>query len=424
LAAAESPEKREAAFRIKQLQNGIRKETAQPAAQQRSEMLRVYSEELLDAQREYSKLIEGEQEAPTQARIPSSAEIGNALASDQALLEYVVDKNQLSIFVVTRTGLHAISQRVGERDLTAKVQLLRDLVRANDGDEWKKPAASLYAILIGSLIQRGLLNDIHSLVLVPDGILNYAPFAVLARNLEGDRPRCLVEDYDLSVLPAAGLELAGRHHLEAANVRVLAMAPASSGLPFAVTEAHTIAKEFAPISEEVVGRKATETRFKESAPAFQIIHLATHGFFNKANPAFSGVKLEADTQNDGRLEVHEILQLRLNAQLVTLSACDTALGGGGFAETPAGDEFVAVDRAFLEAGSDAVLASLWKVNDHSTLILMTRLYREISAAGGPRALARAQRQLMRDSRYRAPAHWGAFLFIGKDFTKAQMAAER
>ena len=74
------------------------------------------------------------------------------------------------------------------------------------------------------------------------------------------------------------------------------------------------------------------------------------------NPLLSGLTLEADTQEDGRLEVHEILGLRLNANLVTLSACDTALGSGYFAEVPAGDDLVGLTRAFLFAGSPSVCA--------------------------------------------------------------------
>ena len=136
------------------------------------------------------------------------------------------------------------------------------------------------------------------------------------------------------------------------------------------------------------------------------------------------MQLEADAENDGRLEVYEILQLNLKARLVTLSACDTALGSGDFAEMPAGDEFVALDRAFLEAGSDAVLSSLWKVNDRSTLIIMEHLYRMGLNNNGARALAQAQRAMISDPRYRQPFYWAPFIFVGKDFGSLQKVAER
>ena len=78
----------------------------------------------------------------------------------------------------------------------------------------------------------------------------------------------------------------------------------------------------------LLGSRATESSFKRLADRYDVIHLATHGYFNKMNPLLSGVTLEPDAEEDGRLEVHEILQLKLNAELVTLSACDTALGSG------------------------------------------------------------------------------------------------
>jgi CHAT domain-containing protein len=191
---------------------------------------------------------------------------------------------------------------------------------------------------------------VHSLIVVPQATLNYLPFAILP-SIRAGRLRFLVEDYDIAMLPAAVLVLSAQRISEETTTRLLAFAPYSSGLNFAMEEAKNVAKIFAPNSDVFIGRSATETRFKETAGQYQVIHLATHAFFNRTNPNFSGLQLEADAENDGRLEVYEILQLNLKARLVTLSACDTALGSGDFAEMPAGDEFVALDRAFLEAGA-------------------------------------------------------------------------
>ena len=125
------------------------------------------------------------------------------------------------------------------------------------------------------------------------------------------------------------------------------------------------------------------------------------------------MELEGDSREDGRLEVHEILNMRLNARLVTLSACETALGSGYFAEVPAGDEFVGLTRAFLFAGSSAVLASLWEVNDRSTLELMRGFYQRILRSGNAESLAAAQRTMLRqDGRYRHPYFWAPFVLVG------------
>lgn len=163
----------------------------------------------------------------------------------------------------------------------------------------------------------------------------------------------------------------------------------------------------------LVGASATESAFKGKAKGYGIIHFATHGYFNKANPIFSGVQLEADEKNDGRLDVHEILGLRLNADLVTLSACETALGSGYFSDVPAGDEFVGLTRAFLFAGSSSVVASLWEVNDRSTMQFMGSFYRRLRPAGGAAALAQAQRDMLRRGEaYRHPYFWAPFVLTG------------
>ena len=127
----------------------------------------------------------------------------------------------------------------------------------------------------------------------------------------------------------------------------------------------------------------------------------------------SAVELEPDRDNDGRLELYEIVGMRLHARLVTLSACETALGRGYFTETPGGDEFVGLTRAFLSAGSQNVLAGLWAVNDASTRMLMLRFYRQLLVSNPAEALARAQQQVRRsDVRYRHPYYWAPFIIMG------------
>ena len=143
-------------------------------------------------------------------------------------------------------------------------------------------------------------------------------------------------------------------------------------------------------------------------------HLATHGIFNKRNPLFSGVELEADETEDGRLEVHELVGLRLNADLVTLSACETALGSGYFVDVPVGDDFVGLTRAFLFAGSPSVLATLWEVDDRSTVRLMRGFYEGLRQADKATALAAAQRAALKGGRPHAhPYFWAPFVLVGR-----------
>ena len=191
------------------------------------------------------------------------------------------------------------------------------------------------------------------------------------------------------------------------------MAPTDTHLPNAVGEVRSIGKMFPDTSRVVIGKAATETLFKRVAENYDYLHLATHSSLNRNAPILSALEFEPDRENDGRLELYEIVGMRLHARLVTLSACETALGNGYFSEIPAGDEFVGMTQAFLGAGGHNILASLWAVNDESTKDLMGRFYRYLSERGGARALSRAQQELRRsDPRYRHPYYWAAFVMVG------------
>ena len=158
-----------------------------------------------------------------------------------------------------------------------------------------------------------------------------------------------------------------------------------------------------------MGKDATEARFKKDAGRYRVVHLATHGFFDRLNPLFSGVELESGGGEDGRLQVFEILGLPLAANLVTLSACDTALGGGELSDLPAGEELIGLTRAFLSAGSRDVLATLWEIDDRSTAPLMADFYKAARDKPFPEALADVQREWAhRTGPDGHPWHWAAF----------------
>jgi CHAT domain-containing protein len=222
-----------------------------------------------------------------------------------------------------------------------------------------------------------------------------------------------VDDSVLAALPAAAARVDGGRGA-APEKSVLAVAPASTRLPYTQRESQAVSTFFPRQHTLLLGGRATESSFKRLAGQYDVIHLATHGYFNKLNPLLSGVLLESDAEEDGRLEVHEILELRLRARLVTLSACDTALGGGYFADVPAGDDLVGLTRAFLFAGSPTVLASLWEVNDLAAVGLMRDFYARLGRSDKATALAEAQRVMHRHGRrYAHPYYWGAFALTGR-----------
>jgi len=166
-------------------------------------------------------------------------------------------------------------------------------------------------------------------------------------------------------------------------------------------------------AQVLTGQAATEAVFRRDAPGRRIVHLATYGVLNKQNPLFSYVELAAGDEQDGRLEVHEVFGLHLEADLVVLSACQTGLGSGTLGDVPAGDDWVSLTRAFLHSGAANVVATLWPVEDWATAALMESFYRAYLPGADPaRALAVAQRALLAAPASSHPFYWAGFVVAG------------
>jgi CHAT domain-containing protein/Tfp pilus assembly protein PilF len=401
--------------RIRHLQAVIKVEESKSQRDQRASA-EILSDELAKAEARYQELLDDlrsvlpESTVEGEMRVRSSAEVSSALPADAALLEYVVGRESITLFCLSSRGLHATSIPVSSATLTAKVGLLRDLISDADRDDWRAPAASLYRQLIGPAAVGGWLRGMRRLYIVPHGILHYLPFAVLLESSGADA-RFLIQQYSVQNLPSASLLLSTRKPSPTQG-KMLAFAPAFARLRFASQEAESVARLFPGGSLALVGRQATKENFVRLAGEYELLHLATHGYFNRQNPMFSGVQLQPSGSDDGTLHVYEILSLRLRARLVTLSACDTALGAGYFSDLPPGDEFVGLTRAFLSAGGNSVMATLWQVNDRSTVQFMLDFYRAAGTRNSELALAQAQRAMLKAGPYRHPYYWAAFVLNG------------
>ena len=415
--------------RIRQLKRSLVDEDDEAAPAQSQRTRSRFSEELLRAEREYQAFLDDRAAALSASRPAdlrsSAANLQRLLREDEALVEYVVGPDRLTAFIVTASDITASATPMRLADLNARIALLRDLVQRPGDDRWLKPAASLSSVLLTPLEAIAERREIRRLYVVPHGVLNSLPFAILPVQ-GGQGRRLLIDRYSLAYLPAAA---ALRHDasVSSAPQSLLAMAPARSRLRYAPEEARFIDTLFEPHSRLLVGAGATESQFKKLAGDFTVVHFATHGVFNKANPLLSGLELEADTQDDGLLQVHEVLDLRLRANLVTLSACETALGSGYFSDFPAGDEFVGMTRAFLTAGTAAVLASLWDVDDRASVTVMRQFYERLQqsadGAGVATALADAQRHLRASNHLRHPYYWAPFVMVGS-MSRTDRPAER
>jgi CHAT domain-containing protein len=147
---------------------------------------------------------------------------------------------------------------------------------------------------------------------------------------------------------------------------------------------------------------------------YRVVHFATHGILNSSHPELSGIVLslfdKQGRQQDGFLRLHEIYNLKLPAELVVLSACQTGLG-----KEIRGEGIVGLTRGFMYAGAARLIASLWKVDDAATAELMSRFYKHLlgEQQRPAEALRRAQIEMYEKRRWRSPYYWAAFVLQGE-----------
>jgi CHAT domain-containing protein len=357
---------------------------------------------------------------------------GFAHSRQAVLVEWSVHAEVLLIYVVQRDG------RVDVAKVPIKAQELEQLVRqarqslgaATDRDPqrgaeaWGATAAAeaaedpaalakLSALLVAPIAQWLPTDPAIHVIAAPHRSLLLLPLAALP--LSDGRP--WLESAALSVVPSLGvLRYTAAKGSTAAKSSALVVGnpamPLWQGsplppLPGAEREAAAVAKILRGTGVSLMtGAKATETRVRESLSAKRWLHFATHGVARDDQPGQSFVALAADGKADGQLSVGEVLELRLQADLVVLSACQTGLG------KLSGDGVLGLGRAFLYAGTPRVVVSLWSVPDEPTALLMERFYTGLVKGLAP---AEALRQAQRATRQRFadPAAWAAFVLVGE-----------
>ena len=181
-----------------------------------------------------------------------------------------------------------------------------------------------------------------------------------------------------------------------------------SPLPGAEREAVKIAELLK--TQAMTGNKATKTAIVQKMPTARIIHFATHGFIDdfKGFGVPGAIAFAPSGEDNGFLTSGEILDLKLNAELIVLSACDTGQGD------IKGDGVIGLSRSLISAGIPSIVVSLWAVGDDSTSFLMTEFYKNMAQKlDKGTALRQAMLTTMKHKNYQSPYHWAAFTLIGE-----------
>jgi CHAT domain-containing protein/Tfp pilus assembly protein PilF len=385
------------------------------------------------------------------------ADVQRMLDDKTILLSYSLAEPQSFLFAVSRDDFQ-VKRLPSEVTIGERVQkLLAAITDKNNPapEEYRRQAARLSQQLLQPV--RHMLAGKQALVIVADGALHRLPFEALlfpGAAAQGDLRRLpyLIRRFAISYTPSVsvlaelqtepretapkgfiafgdpvyeqGVEGAVASTLRAAGAVRLNFQP----LPHSREEIDGIAKLFADADRELFfGEAASEENVKapERLGQYKMVHFSTHGYVNEKRPRFSGLVLSLprptnrqptispqsaisnQQSEDGLLSAYEIFNLKLKADLVVLSACETGLG-----KEVKGEGLMSLTRSFIYAGTPSVVVSLWNVNDESAADLMIRFYRNLKTGmSKSEALRQAQLETIRDNGF--PFFWAPFVLIGK-----------
>ena len=379
---------------------------------------------------------------------PATAATARSLLDDDtALLSYLLGVEESFLFVVTAKSIDALVLP-GESELLPLLRDVRESIETpgrRSLSRFSRASRRLYSLLVAPAEE--VIGGYRHLIVVPDGGLHYLPFETLLTRKLGagvaaaPADAYLIARWGLSYVPSvsvlASLKQRQPEVSESRPEWVAFADPAISGavvgergetvvrglgeqgkwqwrrLAGARSEVEHIAKLFAQDDRLVfTGDRANEERFKseKSVEQTRYLHFASHALLDSAKPSLSAVLLAPGEHGveDGLLQVHEILDLQLSAELVVLSGCETALG-----REVRGEGLVGLTQAFLFAGAEAVSVSLWPVEDDSTSELMLRFYSGLQRGeSSVEALRSAKLEQLASIATAHPYYWAPFILTG------------
>ena len=418
-------------------------ELAKPEANRDQAKIAAARAKLNEAQTNYLGAVESIKRAnPSYASLvavnPTDlVKVRKSLPEKTLLLEYFPTDNELYIFVVSRDAEPAVrTVPIKRADLARLVIQYREaldsaseqgvLERSARGQLWKDDGKADFKTLVAPIRDATLrlydalikpaqaeVDQSETLIFVPAAELYYLPIHALGRANPDGSLSFLIEQKRFAYLASADLLNAVAPAVKTNSSQsprpLLALGNPDGSLPAASEEVTTLGKMFAR-SSVLTGKDATVAMVAQSSASSSYVHFATHGFINTMEPKESHLLLAGDP---GRLSVKDLVEdnFKLSfegTRLVTLSACETNLGGFDPSAV-----YSSLSRAFAKAGAPTVIASLWSVNDVSTKETMQVFYKEL-VAGQSKAesMRRAQLAVMRDPRFAHPYFWAPFVVLG------------
>ncbi len=391
----------------------------------------------------------------------SIAGLQSTLDEQTAILEYFATADDLYLFTITRDH-YTVAQQPLSAVNAEMIDAFRSAIRSDRRHQIAETGRTLFRHLLLPVWPE--IKNKSRLLIFPFASLYAIPFEALAIDTAQDEktgaarrgePEYLIKHFDISYHYSAGIYLhsgGGRREMAPAPRNAfVAFAPFAGKGRFAIPEKKLFKEYLNSAGEylswitrdgehycelpwsgdevgqitaafkahdirgrEYIGKQASEENFKKALESARYIHLATHGFVNEKTPALSGIAFSGhkaghgDETDDGILYAGEIYGLKLDAELVVLSSCESGIG-----KLVAGEGMIALTRGFLFAGARNIIYSLWKVDDRSTSALMVDFYRQTLAGKSyPAALCAAKRNLLNCAETAAPALWSGFVLMG------------
>ena len=414
------------------LERGLREEKAKLPQEQRPERIQNLTVLLAQTKREYLAQVQTflarypqykMQFIDQQTVDPKAlAKFADRLPAETLAVQYFAAPDALYLFVVGPGGRFQVKSRaISQTELYELVREYRQsLERATSqrlmwNDDKSEifqrevaPFKELASKLAGHLLApiEGELATYRNLILIPNDLLLYLPIHALTREQHDGSVRFLAETHAVSYLTQLELVDLIKPEKPLPTTPLLALANPDGSLPGASREVRALTG-VRPSVTALEGAQATKATFLDLVPQFPDLHLATHGVLNLERPERSYLLMAGKEEANQRLGIDEIAGLSLRNGIAVLSACETALG-----ELVPGAALMTLAAAFSQAGSQSVVASLWKVNDAATRDFMVVFHRALPAVGPAGALQQAQLAVLSNPATSHPYFWAPFILIG------------